>query len=123
MVKTLEQRRLCCKFLYTIKSLMATIRLQNTCVSDWAHGCAEPHCSIGLENRRSLVRSPARPIFFPRIDDSHCERIHSSLTAVRCFENRYVGKQPVFLERILCGVPVKRTSAKHGYVHWPPRYN
>ena len=44
---------------------------------------------------RSRVRSPARPIFFPRIDDSHCDRIHSSLTAVRCFDNGYVGKQPV----------------------------
>ena len=44
---------------------------------------------------RSLVRSPARPIFFPRIDDSHCDRIHSSLTAVRCFDNGYVGKQSV----------------------------
>ena len=30
-----------------------------------------------------------------RIDDSHCDRIHSSLTAVRCFDNGYVGKQPV----------------------------
>ena len=29
------------------------------------------------------------------IDDSHCDRIHSSLTAVRCFDNGYVGKQPV----------------------------
>ena len=44
---------------------------------------------------RSLVRSPARPIFFPRIDDNHCDRIHSSLTAVRCFDNGYVEKQPV----------------------------
>ena len=26
---------------------------------------------------------------------SHCNRIHSSLTAVRCFDNGYVGKQPV----------------------------
>ena len=33
--------------------------------------------------------------FFPRIDDSHCDRIHSSLTTVRCFDNGYVGKQPV----------------------------
>ena len=47
------------------------------------------------KKRRSLVRSPARPILFPRIDDSHCDRIHSSLTAVRCFDNGYVGKQPV----------------------------
>ena len=38
---------------------------------------------------------PSRPIFFPRIDDSHCDRIHSSLAAVRCFDNGYVGKQPV----------------------------
>ena len=37
----------------------------------------------------------ARPIFFPRIGDSHCDRIHSSLTAVHCFDNGYVGKQPV----------------------------
>ena len=42
-----------------------------------------------------LVRSLARPIFFPRIDDSHCDRNHSSLTAVWCFDNAYVGKQPV----------------------------
>ena len=42
-----------------------------------------------------MVRSPPRPIFFPRIDDSHCDRIHSSLVAVRCFDNSYVGKQPV----------------------------
>ena len=32
----------------------------------------------------------ARPIFFPRIDDSHCDRIHPSLTATHCFENVYV---------------------------------
>ena len=43
---------------------------------------------------RSLVRSLARPIVFPRIDDSHCDRIHSSLTAVHCFDYGYVGKQP-----------------------------
>ena len=43
-----------------------------------------------LENRRS----PARPIFFPRIDDRHCDRIHSFLTTVRCFDNERVGKQP-----------------------------
>ena len=38
---------------------------------------------------------PARPIFIPRIDDSHFDRIYSSLTAVRSFDNGYVGKQPV----------------------------
>ena len=40
------------------------------------------------------VRSPARPIFFPRIDDN-CDRIHSALTTVHCFDNGCVGKQPV----------------------------
>ena len=38
---------------------------------------------------------PARPIFFPRIDDSHCNEIHSSLTVVRCFDNGYVRNQQV----------------------------
>ena len=28
-------------------------------------------------------------------DDSHCNRIHSSLTAVNCFDHGYVGKQLV----------------------------
>ena len=51
--------------------------------------------SLRPENRRSLVRPPARPIVLPRIDDSHCYRVHSSLTAVHCFYNGYVGKQPV----------------------------
>ena len=48
-----------------------------------------------LENRRRLVPSPPRPIFFSRIDDSHCDRIHSSFTAVQCFNNGYVGKHPL----------------------------
>ena len=37
----------------------------------------------------------ARPIFLPRIDDSHCNRIHSSLATVHCFDNGYVGMQTV----------------------------
>ena len=52
------------------------------------------HC-IDDNTDQKLVRSTARPIFFPRIDDSHCDRIHPSLTAVRCFDNGYMGKQPV----------------------------
>ena len=41
------------------------------------------------------VRSTAQPIFFPRINDCHCDRIHSSLTAVHCSDNGLVGKQPM----------------------------
>ena len=67
--------------------------------------------------------SACRPIFFPRIDDSHCDRIHFSLTAVRCFYDGCVGKAASGLGRILCGVLVKRTPGKHGPVHWPPHYS
>ena len=55
----------------------------------------------------------ARPIFFLRIDDSHCDRIHSSLTVVNCFDNGLIGKAASGLEITLCGVLVKRTSEKH----------
>ena len=36
-----------------------------------------PCSSVGHENRRSLVRSPARPEFLPRTDAIHYNRIHS----------------------------------------------
>ena len=58
---------------------------------------AKPAClsgRTGLENR-SLVQSPAKPLFFPVIDDSQCDRIHSSLITVHCSDNGYVGKQPM----------------------------
>ena len=42
-----------------------------------------------------LVRSPAWPIFFLRIDDSHCSRIHSCLTAVHCFDDGFMGMKSV----------------------------
>ena len=53
----------------------------------------------GLETGGSWFDPCARPKFFSRIDDSLCDRIHSSLTAVHCFDSKYEGKQP---ERILC---------------------
>ena len=43
----------------------------------------------------SWFEALAWPIFFLSIDDSHCNKIHSSLTAVHCFDNIYVGKQLV----------------------------
>ena len=64
-------------------------------------GCTESYSSFGsiqdpvLENRMPLIRSPVWPIFLLRTDDSHCDRIHSSLPAVHCFDNGYVGKQPL----------------------------
>ena len=57
------------------------------------------------------------------MDDSHCDRIHSSLSAVSIVSALVVWESSQWLERILCGVPVKRTQEKHGYLHWPPRYN
>ena len=61
--------------------------------------CAELHSSVdNVEDLRTGGRwfdARLGKYFFPRIDDSHCDRIHSSLTAVRCFDSGYVGKQPV----------------------------
>ena len=48
-----------------------------------------------VENRSPLIQSPAWPTFFPRTDDSHCDRVHFFLTPLCCFDNGYVGKQPV----------------------------
>ena len=45
---------------------------------------------LQTSEQESLVQSLAQPISFPRIDDSH-----SSVTAVHCFNNGYLGKQPV----------------------------
>ena len=50
---------------------------------------AELHSTVGctgLEKRRWLVRSLARPKLFPSIDESHCDRAYSSLSAVHCFD-------------------------------------
>ena len=54
-------------------------------------------CVDSVETLRTGGRSfePSAGIIIPRIDDNNCDRIHSSLTAVRCFDNGYVGKQPV----------------------------
>ena len=56
----------------------------------------EPHILYGnVEDLRTGGRWSDPQLgqyFFPRIDDSHCDRIHSSLTVVCCFDDDYVGK-------------------------------
>ena len=58
---------------------------------------AESHSSVDsiADLRTGGLWFDPWPILFPRIDDSHCDRIHCSLTTVCCFDNGYVGKQPV----------------------------
>ena len=57
---------------------------------------AEPHSSVGsVSDLRTGGRWLDPIIFFPRIYDSHCDRIYSSLIAVRCFVDGYVVKHPV----------------------------
>ena len=60
---------------------------------------AEPHSSVGsvldLRTKGRWFDPRARPKLFPRISESQCDRIHSSLTAAHCFNNDYVGNQPV----------------------------
>ena len=62
---------------------------------------AEPHSSVGsIQDLRTGGRwfSPgAQSIFFPRIDNSHCDRIHSSSNTVYCFDDGYVGNKPELL--------------------------
>ena len=60
---------------------------------------AEPGISVyriqDLRLGSCWFNPPAQSIFFLRIDDNHCDRIHSTLTAVHIFNNGYVQKQPV----------------------------
>ena len=61
---------------------------------------AEPHSSVGsVMDFRTGGRwfNPwlSQYSFRGLMTDSHCDRIHSSLTAVCCYDNGYVGKQPV----------------------------
>ena len=55
-----------------------------------ANGCVDDFRTGG-----GCIKLPARPIFFPRIDDCHCDRVYSSLTTIHWFDHGYVGKQPV----------------------------
>ena len=59
---------------------------------------SEPHSSVAIvqDLEQEVAGSiSALPTFLSRIDDSHCDRVHSSPTAVNCFDYCYVGKQPV----------------------------
>ena len=78
---------------------------------------AEPHSSVG---RVADLRTEGR-WFDPRLGQysfrgliSHCKRIHSSLTAVHCFDDGYLGKQPPGLERMLCRVLLKELQESVG---------
>ena len=53
------------------------------------------HSNSCTEYLNTIFSIRSHPQLFPGIDDSHSNRIHSSLIAVRCFDNGYVGKQPV----------------------------
>ena len=48
-----------------------------------------------LRKGGGLFEPSACSILFPRNDDSHCNRIHSSFIAAHCFSDRYVRKQQV----------------------------
>ena len=93
------------------------------------NGFAESYSSFSsvqdpvLENRMSLVQSPARPIFLPRTDDRHCDRIHFSLASVHCFDNGYVIKQPVARREYCAEYWFNRSPGMQGKFHWSQRYN
>ena len=53
--------------------------------------------SVGDLRRDQWVDPPARPIFFSKIDDSHCDRIHPSLTVFHCFDGGHFKKRSQWL--------------------------
>ena len=71
-------------------------------------------------SRACLIWYPARPILWPGIDDSHGDRIHTSLTTVLCFDNGYVGKQPVAWKGYCAEYWLKRFQES---MDRSPRYN
>ena len=77
---------------------------ENSLVTIFYLFCRAPWLSrlrTRLENRRLLVRSTARPVFFPRTDDSHYDRnaFHSHRWLL--FRRWLCGKAASGLEKIL----------------------
>ena len=64
--------------------------MKNGFFSPLNRACVGP---LGLENRRSLVRSPARPICFPRIADDSFLFLHSIVSTMVVWESsQWCGK-------------------------------
>ena len=86
----------------TLKTLREKNKMPLTCTFYFSHSKPSPRNSIGsievLRTGGRWFEPPARPIFFPWFDDSHCDRIHTFITAVRRFDHGYVGKQSVALK-------------------------
>ena len=78
---------------------------------DYVSGLYLTHSFSGsVEDLRTGGRSfvpPARPIFFLRIDDSQCDKIHTSLTTIICFDDGCVGKEPVAWREYCAGYWLK----------------
>ena len=84
---SLEESQICHFGKLNYNSLLNTN--QGPKVMSWAHWAL----SVTYGTWRGHWFVPhAQPILFPRIDDSHCNRIHSPLTAVHCFDDDFVGK-------------------------------
>ena len=67
--------------------------------------------------RRSLVWSLAQPVFFSWIDKSHNVTGLIPLSPLSVVSAMVMRESSQCLERIFCGVLVKRTPEKHGQVH------
>ena len=63
------------------------------------YGIELSHCHGNyFENLQKLNGIIQRTNTLKLYTDSHCDRFHSSLTAGHCFNNEYMGKQPVALK-------------------------
>ena len=87
----------------------------------------EPHSSVGSEQDLKTGRwfdSPTQPILFPRIEDSCCNRIDSSLNAVHCFDDGHVAKEPVDWEEYCTEDWLKEFQERiDRCTSWLPQYN
>ena len=68
----------------------------------------KPHSSVGSV---ADLRTGGH-WFDPRLGRYHFDRIESSLTAVLCFDNSYVGKQPVVWKEYCAEYWLKKNSRK-----------
>ena len=50
---------------------------------------------IGHTDENTAGSIPSSAYFSPKIDDRHCNRIYWALFTCNCFEDGYMGKQPV----------------------------
>ena len=77
-----------CKQWHTMKSSTSSLSLNSSTLSNTVDFIISSSFSF-----RGLIIVIATGLI--SLDDSHCDKIHSFLNAKQCFDDNYMGKQPV----------------------------